>query len=176
MRRIARSFGRTPKSSTTSARQPAYRSIAVLWGFGTLRVGLPEFSLEPIVRIRRAIAMNAEWLSKSLDGVATGGQWKQHLRLGQLTARDAAPLPPDEELALMQPILNKFGRIKTDPQFDTIATMPGFLPTQAALADYVQELQFIIAPAPVETELPKTLPPPPAAPKDDPNEPPKPAE
>ena len=142
------------------AQDPAFRSISGLWGFGTLRVGLREFAEEPIVKIRRAIAINAGWLSKALDEVATGAQWKTHLRLEALMARDDQVSSAAEALDRFEPVLTKFDKVQADPQFESVSEMQGFQATHAALSDFVQELRLAAAPPPaVSQEIPAPMPP-----------------
>ncbi len=149
------------------AQDPAYRSISGLWGFGTSRVGLREFSEEPIIQIRRAVAMNAGWLSKALDEVSTGTQWKTHLRLETLMARDEQGISAAEALDRFDPVLAKFDRVQADPQYESVNELSGFQATHSALSDFVRELRLATAPPAPAPDAPISAPEPPAPKKEE---------
>lgn len=155
------------------AQDPAYRSIAGLWGFGTLRVGLREFSEELVIQIRRAVAMNAGWLFKALDEVSTGTQWKTHLRLEMLMARDEPGISAAEALDRFDPVLAKFDRVQADPQYESVNELPGFQATHSALSDFVRELRLAIAPPAPAPDAPVPAPEPPSPKKVEPPAPTK---
>ncbi len=149
------------------AQEPAYRSIAGLWGFGTLRVGLREFAEEPIIKIRRAVAINAGWLSKAFEEVGTGSQWRTHLRLETLMARDDQGISAAEALDRFELVLTKFDRVQADPQYESVNELPGFQATHSALTDFVRELRLAATPPAPNQEAPTPAPEPPAPNKEE---------
>lgn len=144
----------------TVAADPNYRSIQVLWGFATLRVGVREYSRSPLERGQGFVRSGVELLNRQLDGLSTGAGWKQHLATDEVATLARARQYGQGEFDRLMAIRQKYDDTGRNTQYETITRLSGFRATQRGLA----ELLATLALPPEAAPLNSVSPPPPPAP------------
>ena len=135
------------------AEKPEYKKIAAVRGFQTMRRGLREHVLPPTERQAHVLSASLPILTSALDRQRTGAGWKTFLKLEELKQLlDSEDEWQPEDLDKLVEILDRFEKVRRDPQYAVIARMRGFEVTYEALNALVESL---------EEESVGSLPPPP---------------
>ena len=135
------------------AENPEYKKITAVRGFQTLRLGLREYTLPPTDRQTHVLSARLPILTGALDRLRGGAAWKEFLKLEELEQllESVDELQSEDRDKLVE-ILQRFEKIRRDPQYAVVARTRGFEVTHEALKALVESL---------EEEFVGSLPPPP---------------
>jgi len=135
------------------AEKPEYEKIVSIRGFQTLRRGLYEYTLPPTERQAHVLSARLPVLIAALERLRGGAAWKEFLRLEELDQLlDSDDELQSEDVDKLAEILQRFEKIRQDPQYAVVARTRGFEVTYEALKALVESL---------EGESVGSLPPPP---------------
>jgi len=135
------------------AEKPEYKKIASIRGFQTLRRGLQEYRLPPAERQANVLEARLPILTGALDRLRGGAAWREFLKLEELKQLlDSGDEFQSKDLDELVEILQRFEKIRRDPQYAVVLRTRGFESTYEALRALVDTL---------EEKLGRPLPPPP---------------
>lgn len=108
----------------SASKNDQYKAITGTWGFQALHVALNEAVKSPDERAPGVLKGQAEMLGKSLERLSNGDSWRKHLELDTLQK-----LASDNKLESnddIKQLAAKFDKIAQNPEYQSIAQLPGF--------------------------------------------------